>query len=131
MPEHTLSPDAASRVSEARIGWLTTLRPDGSPHTTPVWFVFDEDTFWIATGRRNVKAANMRADQRVSIAVDGSAAAPLVAEGRAELMDVAATGRAVVAAFAEKYDGWDSADDSVDGPRVVVRVVVSRWLLGG
>ena len=131
MPEDTLSSDAASRVSESRIGWLTTLRPDGSPHTTPVWFVFDEVAIWIATGRRNVKVANVRSDSRVSIAIDGSAAAPFVAEGGAELVDVAATDRVVVAAFAEKYDGWDIADESVDGPRVVVKVVVSRWLLAG
>ena len=131
MAKDRLSADAASRVSEARIGWLTTLQPDGSPHTTPVWFVFDEKAIWIATGRRNVKVTNVRADPRVSIAVDGSADAPLVAEGRAELMDVAATSRAVVAAFAEKYDGWDIGDESVDGARVVVRVKVSRWLLAG
>ena len=131
MTNDGLSADAASRVSEARIGWLTTLQPDGSPHTTPVWFVFDEESIWVATGRRNVKAANMRSDQRVSIAVDGSADAPLVAEGGAELMDVAATSRAVVAAFAEKYDGWDIGDESVDGARVVVKVSVSRWLLAG
>jgi PPOX class probable F420-dependent enzyme len=131
MFERALSADAASRVSASRIGWLTTLRPDGSPHTTPVWFVFDEDAIWIATGRRNVKAANVRSDPRVSIAVDGSADAPLVAEGKAELMDVAATDHAVVAAFAEKYNGWDIADEAVDGPRVVVKVTVSRWLLAG
>jgi len=131
MAKDTLDLDAASRVSESRIGWLTTIRPDGSPHTTPVWFVFDEKDIWIATGRRNVKVANVRADPRVSIAVDGSAAAPLVAEGRAELVEVAATSRAVVAAFAEKYDGWDIGDESVDGPRVVVKVKVSRWLLAG
>ena len=131
MANDGLSAEAASRVSEARIGWLTTLRPDGSPHTTPVWFVLDETAIWIATGRRNVKVANVRADPRVSIAVDGSADAPLVAEGKAELMDVAATDRVVVAAFAEKYDGWDIGDESVDGPRVVVKVIVSRWLLAG
>ena len=131
MANNGLSAEAASRVSEARIGWLTTLRRAGSPHTTPVWFVFHEESIWIATGRRNVKAANMRSEPRVSIAVDGSADAPLVAEGKAELMDVAATSRAVVAAFAEKYDGWDIGDESVDGPRVVVKVIVSRWLLAG
>ena len=131
MANDGLSAEAASRVSKARIGWLTTLRPDGSPHTTPVWFVFDEKSIWIATGHRNVKVANVRSDPRVSIAIDGSAAAPLVAEGNAELMDVAATDRGVVAAFAEKYDGWDIGDESVDGARVVVRVIVSRWLLAG
>jgi PPOX class probable F420-dependent enzyme len=130
MAKDRLSADA-SRLSESRIGWLTTLRPDGSPHTTPVWFVFDGKAIWIATGRRNVKAANVRADPRVSIAIDGSADAPLVAEGSAELMDVAVIDRVVVAAFAEKYDGWDIGDEAVDGARVVVKVIVSRWLLAG
>jgi hypothetical protein len=33
-------------------------------------------------------------------------------------------------AFTVKYSGWDAADESQDGPRVVLEVQVNRWLLG-
>jgi len=121
-----LAPAAVDRVSDSKVGWLTTIRPDGSPHTTPVWFVFRDPTIAIVSAASNVKVRNIRGDSRVSIAIDGSAAAPLVAQGTAELAPM--TG-AHERAFSEKYDGWNIADESVDGPRVVVEVRVDRWLL--
>lgn len=114
--------------------WLTTLRPDGSPHTTPVWFVRDADVVWVATSRAAVKTRNLEHDPRVSLALDGTAAAPTVGEGRAVVHDLSGPrGReahaAVLAAFAERYAGWDAADPSRYGARVLVEVVVERWLL--
>ena len=126
-----LSDESARRVSEADVAWLTTLRPDGSPHTTPVWFVFDGSVISVATAARNAKVRNLRRDPRVSLAVDGSAAAPLVAQGKAALVAVGEASAGTVAAFAAKYDGWDIRDASVDGERVLVTIRVERWLLTG
>jgi len=33
------------RLRQERHAWLCTLRPDGSPHITPVWFVWDWPRF--------------------------------------------------------------------------------------
>ena len=35
------------RLREEPIIWLTTVRPDGRPHTVPVWFLWDGETFLI------------------------------------------------------------------------------------
>ncbi len=35
------------------VAFLCTLRPDGSPHQTPVWFVFTAETWWVATAGAN------------------------------------------------------------------------------
>ncbi|WP_082778215.1 TIGR03618 family F420-dependent PPOX class oxidoreductase [Tsukamurella pseudospumae] len=112
-----------------RIAWLTTIRADGSPHTTPVWFVLTADpTFWIASASSNIKVGNIRRDPRVSIAVDGSGATPLVAEGRARIHDDLSNCTEATSLLRRKYGGWDAEDGSVDGVRVLIEIPVHRWL---
>jgi hypothetical protein len=43
------------RSAHEELAWCTTLRFDGSPHTTPVWFCFIEGSWWIASAARSVK----------------------------------------------------------------------------
>lgn len=111
--------------------WLTTVRGDGSPHTTPVWFLLLDDTFWIASSVRNVKVKNVGREPRVSLAVDGTGSQPYVAQGRATVRRNLEDFPHLVALLAEKYDGWDATDESQDGPRVLLEVSVDRWLLHG
>ncbi len=56
----------------SRTGKLATVRADGSPHVTPVWFEFDDTTGELVflTGRDTLKARNMRHQPRVSVCVD-------------------------------------------------------------
>lgn len=54
-----------------RTGKLATVRPDGSPHVTPIWFVLDDDgTVVFNTGRDTVKGRALRRDPRASMCVD-------------------------------------------------------------
>ena len=119
-----------TRLADERVGWLCTLRPDGSPHLTPVWFVCNGSTVWVATASSTVKACNISRDPRVSFALqDGDA--PLVGEGRAQLFATGEAPDAVVAGFAAKY-GWSIGEPESDGrPPVVLGVRVDRWLLDG
>ena len=48
---------------------LTTIRPDGSPHSTPVWFTYDGERFRFIMDSDSVKARNVRRDARVSICI--------------------------------------------------------------
>jgi len=109
--------------------WLCTLRPDGSPHLTPVWFWFSGDAWWISSASRNVKVANLEHDHRVSLALsDGDR--PVVAEGAAALHRDAYPSD-VTNGFASKYGGWDITDHVTEGPRVLIRVQIRRWLMTG
>ncbi|SKA96442.1 Pyridoxamine 5'-phosphate oxidase [Agreia bicolorata] len=117
--------------ADASCLWITTLRADGSPHTTPVWFVLVENTFWIASAATNVKVRNVIADDRVSLAIDGTAPNPHVAQGRVVVHRELDAFAAVVSLFAQKYNGWNVLDETVDGPRVLLQISVERWLLGG
>ena len=106
--------------------WLCTLRRDGSPHVTPVWFVYADGTWWVGCDDRSVKARNVTADARVSLALEDGGA-PVVAEGVAHVHRDFPT--EVVAAFAGKYGGWDVRQR--EGERVLLEIPVRRWLLAG
>ena len=127
-----LTGTAARRLRDAPVVWCATVRPDGSPHVTPVWFVVAEApsglTWWIATAARNVKVANVRRRPAVSLVLPDPEP-PLVAEGPARVRDDFP--RAVVEAFAAKYDGWDATSGEPDGPRVLIEVTTERWLFAG
>lgn len=128
-----MTPELSDRLSTDRSLWLTTLRADGSPHVTPVWFVHTLDatdgTFWIGCGTDSVKVRNVRRDPRVSLALE-DAGAPVVAEGAVEVVETGFD-PGVVAEFAAKY-GWDvTLPERVGQVRALLRVPVSRWLLSG
>ena len=109
------------------VAFLCTLRPDGSPHQTPVWFVFTAETWWVATAAANVKVRNVAADARVSLAV-ADPESPIVAEGLASIHP-APWPAEVLAAFAGKYGGWDVTDNRPDGQRVLIGITIKRWVL--
>jgi PPOX class probable F420-dependent enzyme len=50
-------------------GTVTTLREDGSPHSTPVWVDSDGENVVFNTAIGRVKERNMRRDPRVSMTV--------------------------------------------------------------
>ena len=66
---------------------LATLRRDGTPQLTTVWYRWDGEAFWISTNRARAKYRNIERDARVTVLVD---AAPretsVVAYGTAETM---------------------------------------------
>jgi len=123
-------PSALARLEREHIVWLCTVRPDGSPHLAPVWFVYRQGTWWICTNDGAAKVRNMVRDPRVSLALDNPGDAPIVAEGRA-LLHHAEFPNATAEAFATKY-GWDIGTP-FEGvhPRVLIEVPVTRWLFGG
>jgi PPOX class probable F420-dependent enzyme len=53
-----------------RTGKLSTVRADGSPHVTPIWFVLDGDEVVFNTGKSSVKGRNLVRDGRVALCVD-------------------------------------------------------------
>ncbi|MEG3634690.1 pyridoxamine 5'-phosphate oxidase family protein [Micromonospora palythoicola] len=121
--------EVLERLARERVVWICTLRPDGSPHLTPVWFHYVEGEWWIGTGERNRKVRNIAADPRVSLALpDGDA--PVVAEGEASIVRRPFPPE-VVEALRRRYGGWDVTVDGPDGRYVLLRVVVTRWLMAG
>jgi len=51
------------------IATLVTLRQDGSPHTTPIWYMYQDGKFYSGTGRETLKVRNIERDARVSLCI--------------------------------------------------------------
>ena len=93
--------DAVDAASAARIArllthesvvWLSTVRPDGTPHVIPIWFSWDGESVLIASKPHAKKIANVRTNPRVMLALgepDDDFDVGLV-EGIAEILDAPA-----------------------------------------
>jgi hypothetical protein len=52
-------PEATAAVEAAGVYWLSTVKPDGRPHVTPVAGVWSDDAFVFASGTTKRKALNL------------------------------------------------------------------------
>src|SRR5438874_4449131 len=88
-------------------GVLTTIRPDGSPHSTVVWLDTDGDEIVFNTAQGRAKERHVRANPNVSmIVVDPSNAYKWVSvSGRAALESKG--GREMIDRLSNKYQGKD------------------------
>ena len=91
---------ALSRLRAATSYWLATTRPDGRPHSMPVWGVLVGDEFWFGTAGQKVR--NLR-HQPYAIVHHESADDVAILEGCVERRPLGEAPDAVVAAFRDKY----------------------------
>jgi len=83
-----LSSVQARHVEKPYIATLATVRPDGSPHTAPVWYRYVEGAFFVLTERSSRKARNVIADPRVELCIDDRLKPPyhtVIVRGRASI----------------------------------------------
>ena len=59
------------RLNEDRLAWLTTVRADGTPEPSPIWFLWDGQEILIYSRRDKVKLANVERRPRVAFNFDG------------------------------------------------------------
>jgi PPOX class probable F420-dependent enzyme len=92
------------RLAREVVIWLTTMRPDGQPQTSPVWFVWDGASFLIYSMPASQKVPNIRRSGRVALNLDGDGKGGGIVsfEGEARL-DEGAPLAHEVPAYADKY----------------------------
>jgi len=92
------------RLTREAVIWLTTLRSDGQPQTSPVWFVWDGQSFLIYSIPRSQKVPNIRANPKVSLNLDGDGTGGgiITMEGEARIDDRAPLA-SQMQTYADKY----------------------------
>jgi PPOX class probable F420-dependent enzyme len=65
----SLSNEIKALIDRANFAHLSTLMPDGSPQSVPVWIGREGDRILICTGEGSLKARNMARDPRVALSV--------------------------------------------------------------
>ena len=85
-PKHA---HALDRLRREPILWLTTVRSDGQPQSSPVWFVWDEQSFLIFSIPTSQKVPNIRSNPRVALHLgdDGVGADIVTLEGAARIVE--------------------------------------------
>jgi PPOX class probable F420-dependent enzyme len=91
------------RLERNIIIWITSVRPDGRPHSVPVWFLWEDGTVLIFS-KPDQKIRNLRANPAVVLALDDTQGGNDVVlfEGTAALPDPA-TISTTHPAYAAKY----------------------------
>lgn len=114
--------------------WFSSTRPDSRPHLAPIWHVVHAGNIYVVTRRTAVRAANIRANAAVSLALADTSNALIiegVARPAAEMRDT------LRPLFLTKYD-WDIATDAEydDIIQVTPRKVITwgshgegRWIV--
>ncbi|MEU2114458.1 pyridoxamine 5'-phosphate oxidase family protein [Streptomyces sp. NPDC016459] len=131
-------PDAAARLAAAEVFWLTTVRPDGRPHVTPLIAVWSDGALHFCTGPDERKARNLAGNPSVALTTGTPTLGEgfdLVVEGEAERV----TDEGRLSVLAEAYVGKYGPDWRFevregafvgDGGTALVFAVVPRTVFG-
>jgi hypothetical protein len=142
-PDATPTPWEVGRgqVAGADTFWISTVRPDGRPHVTPLIAVWHGHAIWFTTGPDERKAKNL-AENSACVLTTGrsdlvAGGLDVVLEGAAEQVTNEAELQPIAEAFAAKYgteiwhfvvsDGAFS-DHDMGGRALVFRVRPARGL---
>jgi len=122
---------AEQRLKKSHNYWITTVKPDGSPHTMVVWGLWQNGRLLFSTGSQSQKARNLARNPNCVVCTELANEAVIV-EGVAEIADVSSR-RKFLAQYKPKYnfDMSSMKDDilSMKEPVFAVRpkVVFALW----
>jgi PPOX class probable F420-dependent enzyme len=114
-------------LAQPFVGVVTDLRPDGSPHSTPVWVDVDDDGVSFNTAHGRAKPTYIAHDGRVALTVvdPEDPYRWLSVSGTATLVDDGADDQ--IDRLAKKYIGKDTYPFRAPGERrVSVRIAVEK-----
>ena len=99
---------AKQRLEKAHNYVISTVRPNGSPHTMVVWGLWLDGAFFFSTGKKSRKGRNLAENPRCTVATDNAAEAVII-EGEASLNNDSALHRTFSKKYQQKYK-WDMRD---------------------
>lgn len=103
-------PEAAARLEQAGLFWVSTVRPDGRLHVTPVVGVWLDDAFYFTSGAAEQKSRNLAANPQCAVTTgcnSWEAGFDIVLHGAAVVSRDVPLLRRVAEAFLAKYgEAW-------------------------
>ena len=127
---------ARDSLNRAEIYWLTTVRPDGRPHVTPLVAVWEDGALYFCTGPTEQKANNLAHNAHCILTTGCNAFSEgldLVVEGEAKQVRDEPLLQRLAAQWKTKYDWpFDVRDGAFygDGGRADVYEVKPAKVLG-
>jgi PPOX class probable F420-dependent enzyme len=130
-----LTDEYRALLSERRYAVLATHDPEGTIHQTPVWFLFEDDRFYIESYSASRKVENLRHTPTASITVDVRQPGMdrwVSASGTTDILS-GDEAEAINASIVRRYLTQEAIDDARIGPAfaaaddVTIRLIPSRW----
>lgn len=122
---------AEQRLKKSHNYWISTTKPDRSPHVMVIWGLWEDGRFIFSTGSKSRKARNLEKNPNCVVCTEHAHEA-IIVEGVAEIADVAVR-RKMIPAYERKYkfDMSSMKDDMLNmkEPVFIVRprVVFALW----
>ena len=120
--------------------WLSTVRPDGRPHVTPLLAVWHADAIYFCTGSDERKARNLDRNPQCILTTgqNGLDGLDVVVEGRAVAVGDRVERERVASAYESKYgehftapEGtWFGLGDAIRAGKVLLYRVTPTTILG-
>lgn len=110
--------EARTRLEQAQLSWISTVRSDGRPHVTPLVSVWHDGAAYFATGPGEQKAVNLRQNPYVVLSTgcnDWSQGLDVMIEGRAERVTNQGLIKHLAELWAKKWDGQWQFEPREDG----------------
>lgn len=102
----------ARRLEGEHVAWLTTVRADGQPQPSPVWFLWDGDSIVIYSRPNQPKLRNIASNPKVALSFNSDAdGGDVVVISAAAQHDQAAPRLDQVPAYLAKYTSAIAALD--------------------
>lgn len=124
---------ALDRLATERIGWVTTIGPDGQLQSSPIWFLWTDGELLVYSHRRARRNADLAARPSVSFhleaVADGDEYVTMEGVARIDPDGTPAIDHPTyLAKYGPKIDeyGWTPQWFSDEYP-VVVRITPTRW----
>ena len=120
--------ETEAALDRAELYWITTVRPDGRPHVTPLIGVWHDGALHFCTGLDEQKARNLSANPHVALTTgrnDWAQGLDVVVEGTAARITDRAELQRVADAIEAKYGSvwhFDVTDGGFENPHGVAGV---------
>jgi len=125
-------PKVADRLDEEVVAWLTTVRPDGQPQSSIVWFLRDGDDLLIYSQENAGKLRNIAANPKVAFNLRSDEHGDFVVTIEATAtVDHSPTPAHEVPAYLAKYEaeiarlGWAPPEFAAGYP-VLIKLTIDR-----
>jgi hypothetical protein len=128
------------QIDAAEVFWLSTVRPDGRPHVTPLLAVWHDDALCFCTGPDERKAQNLRQNRHCILTTgqNGLDGLDVVLEGQAVEVSDGAQLAGVANAYESKYGAhftapegtWFGLGDAIRAGEALVYRVKPTTVLG-
>jgi PPOX class probable F420-dependent enzyme len=57
-------------LSDGHTARIATVKPNDSPHVTPVWYLWEKNQLWMTIPKDSVKARNIRRNNKLAVTID-------------------------------------------------------------